>query len=509
MNKKISIQNKSIWLDLSQTKRYPELTEGIKTDVAILGAGIAGINCAYLLTQIGYTVALIDARKISHGVTGHTTAKITSQHNLIYKYIIDNFGFEKAEKYAKANEDAIKKYREIVEEEEIDCDLFKRDAFVYADQEGDVGRINDEIDATKRLGIKSDFVENLDFPFEAYGAIRFKNQAQFNPIKYMQELLEKIENYNEENKIFENTIALNVKEGSPCTITTNKGSLKANHIIISTHYPLLDQESKYYTKMYQKRSHILVAKIADKFPEGMYISSNKNFKSFRDYSINNEKVLLIGGERYRPGEDTSIVEKTKRLEDYAKKTFNVKSLDYIWSTQDNVTLDRIPYIGKLNENSEKMYVATGFGGWGMTTGMVAATILRDEIEGIVNPWSDVFNPHRGLNFKAHRKFISQGINVAKVFTKSKIPLKKTDEIKIKKNTGAVINFKGKKTGVYKDSKGKIFALENKCTHMGCSLSWNDSEKSWDCPCHASRFNHDGEVIHGPATKNLRKVNLKK
>lgn len=495
------VKNKSYWLASTKRREHFTFKRDLDFDVVVVGAGIAGINCAYLLVQEGYKVAVIDSGRVSHGVTGYTTAKITSQHNLIYKFLLENFGKEKAKKYVFANERSIEMYSEIIEKEKISCDFSRQDAYVYASKTKDKEEILKEIESTKKLGVEADFIEDIKLPVKNYGAIRFRNQAQFHPVKYIQKLVECIEA--KEGYIFENTRVVDVKDNKPCLVKTDKGNVRAKHVFLATHFPFLDQKSKYYAKMRQKRSYILAIKSSEKFPKGMYISYGDDFKSFRTQPEKNGEMILIGGEKHSPGDGRSSLRRQEKLIDYAKSNFKVKSFEYIWSTQDNITLDRIPYIGKLDKNSKSVYVATGFGGWGMTSGMVAAVLITDLIRGKKNSLSDLFDPHRTVSLKLKKQLFSQGVNVASQFIKGKIYGKSLDNLNIKKGTGCIVNFKGKKLAVYRDTKGKLFANEAKCTHMGCTLSWNDAEKSWDCPCHASRFNYDGKRIHGPAIVDLK------
>jgi glycine/D-amino acid oxidase-like deaminating enzyme/nitrite reductase/ring-hydroxylating ferredoxin subunit len=497
------LKHNSFWLASHKTTSYPVFKKPLSIDIAVIGAGITGANCAYLLTKAGYKVAVIEAGKIGHGVSGHTTGKITSQHNLIYSFLLENFGKEKAKKYFQANEKAISMYKEVIEVENILCDFEDRDAYVYAAKKEDEKDILKEFEANKKMGIDSETTKNLPLPFKTYGAIKFKNQAQFHPVKYIDAILKKVKEKN--GYIFENTKAVDVTEGNPCIVKTDQGSLKAKHVILATHFPFLDQKSKYFAKMRQKKSHIVAIKTKESISNGMYISSEENFKSFRNQP---NDLILIGGERHTPGDGASTLEKFKKLDNYAKSIFNVKESQYVWSTQDNITIDRIPYIGKLDKGSKSIYVATGFGGWGMTTGMVAAMILTDIIKGVKNPWADVFNPHRRRSIKFQTELLAQGMGTAKKFLRGKMGMKSLKELKLEKGEGKIVNFQGQKIAVYKSTSGKILTFKPWCTHMGCLLSWNDGEKSWDCPCHGSRFKYNGKNIQGPAVKNLEKTKIK-
>ena len=367
---------KSIWDESCKFDKREELKGDIKTDVLIVGAGITGILIGYFLKKSGRDVVLIDKAEIASGNTKNTTAKITSQHDLIYNTLIKEFGEEKAKQYADANELAIRKYKQIIEERKIDCDFKEVPAYIYSLNE--VDKIIKEVEAAKKLGIDAEFIEKIDIPLNVKGAIKFNNQAQFNPLRFLKDISNDL-------VIYENTRAIKIEKN---LVTTDKGSIEANHIVIATHYPIMNAPGYYFMKMHQERSYVIALENADNI-EGMYIDYEKQGYSFRNY----KGLLLLGGVSQRTGENESGGSYDK-LREVAKEIYPKAREKNHWSAQDCMTIDGIPYIGKYSESTPNIYVATGFNKWGMTSAMVSAMIISDLILGKENDFSDIFSPKR-------------------------------------------------------------------------------------------------------------------
>ncbi|HAT4340360.1 TPA: FAD-dependent oxidoreductase [Clostridium perfringens] len=475
---------KSVWSESCKFRKREALNKDIKTDVLVIGAGIAGILTAYMLKQNGREVVLIDAAEIASGNTKNTTAKITSQHDLIYSKLITEFGEEKARQYAKANELAIKKYKEIIEDRRIDCDFEEKSAYVYSLNEVDV--LKEEVEAAKNLGIDAEFVQEVNLPFKINGAVKFNNQAQFNPLKFLRGI-------SNELVIYENTRVLEIKEN---LVVTSGGNITANNIVVATHYPIMNAPGYYFMKMHQERSYVLALENTSKI-DGMYIDINKEGYSFRTYN----NLLLLGGISHRTGENEEGGSYDE-LRKVAKKLYPKAKEKYYWSAQDCMTIDGIPYIGRYSSETPNIYVATGFNKWGMTSSMVSAMIISDMILEKENDFSEIFSPRRFDLSLSINNIANDLIETAKNFIAQKVYIPSSEIEHIKNGHGGIIEYNGEKVGVYKNKEGKEFFVSTKCTHLGCQLSWNADELTWDCPCHGSRFDYKGRLIGSPATKDL-------
>jgi glycine/D-amino acid oxidase-like deaminating enzyme/nitrite reductase/ring-hydroxylating ferredoxin subunit len=492
----------SLWIATTPETSFPRMAGDVSVDVAVLGGGIAGIATAFQLKQSGMTVAVIEAGRVVEGVTGNTTAKITSLHGLIYDYLTSQFGEDKARLYAEAQQAAIERIASLVREHGIDCDFRRADAYTYAEREEDVGKVKAEVEAAAKLGLPASFVESTPLPFPVKGAVKFTGQAQFHPRKYLLAMVEKIPGGG--SHVFEETRALDIKDEDPCRVETNRGTVTAKSVVLTTHFPYFDPNI-YFAAMHPGRSYVLGCRLNVPVPEGMYISAeDEGMHSFRSNPAEDGGTIwMVGGEKHKTGQGGSTEDRYRRLEQYARARFDVSSIEYRWSTQDNNTVDRVPYIGKLSSGSKNLYVATGFGGWGMTNSHVAAMLLTDMIRGSENPWAEIFDPSRFKPITSARDFISENMNVAKEFMAGRINTPELDDVgEIPAGKGEVVEWKGERVAIYKDDDGRVFSCSAVCTHMGCIVHWNGAEKSWDCPCHGSRFNYDGQVIQGPANKDL-------
>ncbi|MDU6175055.1 MAG: FAD-dependent oxidoreductase [Clostridium perfringens] len=475
---------KSLWSESCKFRKREALNKDIKTDVLVIGAGIAGILTAYMLKQKGRDVVLIDAAEIASGNTKNTTAKITSQHDLIYSKLITEFGEEKARQYAKANELAIKKYKKIIENRRIECDFEEKPSYVYSLNEVEV--LKEEAEAAKKLGIDAEFVQEANLPFKINGALKFNNQAQFNPLKFLKDI-------SNELVIYENTRALEIKEN---LVVTSGGNITAKNIVVATHYPIMNAPGYYFMKMHQERSYVLALENKSEI-DGMYIDLNKEGYSFRTYN----NLLLLGGISHRTGENEEGGSYDE-LRKVAKRLYPKAKEKYHWSAQDCMTIDGIPYIGRYSSETPNIYVATGFNKWGMTSSMVSAMIISDMILEKENDFSEIFSPRRFDLSLSINNIANDLIETAKNFIAQKVYIPSSEIEHIKNGHGGIIEYNGEKVGVYKNKEGKEFFVSTKCTHLGCQLSWNADELTWDCPCHGSRFDYKGRLIGSPATKDL-------
>lgn len=494
----------SFWTATSPETDYPLLRESVKVDVAIVGGGIVGITAAFLLKRGGARVAVVEADSIARGVTAHSTAKLTSGHGLTYQRLIADFGPELARQYAQGNQSAIDFVEDIVKELSISCDFRRTIAYVYSETVKDDEMIQKEMEAAKNLGLPVSLTDQLSVSFPFGPAVRYDGQAQFHPRKYLLALAQQIEGAG--SRIFENTRVSGIEEGSPCTVKTETGKvIQADKVIVATHMPFL-MEGLFYAKLSPMRSYVLALTVNGGMPEGFfYCPTRESYHSIRPhFTDSGEGILLISAAEHRTGHTEDTVKCYREVEEYAKRYFDVNTVEYRWSTQDNRSTDLVPFVGPLKEAFERVFVATGFRGWGMTGGTLAAMILAGRLLGRNNPYAPVFDPGRRTPYTGVNKLIEINMHIAKqMYGDELAKLEAKQEGDLEEGQGALIEHNGEKMLGFK-TQGKTELLSPQCSHMGCIVSWNNAEQTWDCPCHGSRFTHDGSVVHGPAIGPLEK-----
>ncbi len=497
--------NKSYWLNVQRKQEYTTVSDGDNFDVLIIGAGIAGLTTAFLLKENGLKVGIIEATKIGLGTTGYTSAKISMQHGLKYDYLIDSFGKDYAMQYAVSNNNAINLIKHTVEKNNISCDFKTQPAYVYTTRKEEVRALEKELRAYEELNIESSFVNSSELPFEIEGAIKIESQAQFHPIKYLYGLSALVSDSG--ISIYENTRALEIKgDKSPFSITTNRGDIKSDIVVVATHFPFLKNYGMYYMRLHAEKSYILAIKSEDKPFGGMYININDPIYSMRyHFGSDDENILILGGGNHKTGLKKDERESYLELETFAKEHFKNPKIISRWSTQDCMPLDKVPYIGQMTKNVPNLYVITGFGKWGMTGSTVAAQIIRDKILNNDNVNSDIYNPLRFTPKESASEFFSNSFSAAGGLAKRVLTIPLRDIKDIKTGEGKEVEYDGHKIGVYKDEDEKCYGIIPVCTHLGCQLKFNTAEKTWDCQCHGSRFDINGKVIEGPAVEPLEKV----
>ncbi len=492
----------SYWIDSTPTTSFPSLVNEVRVDVAIVGAGIAGVTAATLLKRAGKSVAIIESKQISTGTSGHTTAKITSLHQLIYADLIEKYGVDKARIYAESNQAAMERVAQFVKDEEIDCDFSRQNAYTFAESQDNLSQIEKEVEAALKLGLPASFVKETSLPFPIAGAVKFENQAQFHCRKYLLHLSDRIPGNG--SYVFENTRVQSVKENNPCQVITDRGIIQAQDVIVATNIPIVD-EGLFFAKTYPQRSYIIGARIeTSKAPEGMFIGSGKKYYSIRTTPDKNGLLLLIGGGGHKVGTMEKTEENYQDLEQFARSRFGVETIDYRWSTQDFVSFDKLPYIGNLTPFNQHIYVATGFSLWGMTKGTLSGMLLSDLILGIDNPWTELYDAKRATPFVSPEG-IKQNLDVGVHWVGDRLKGLGQSLESVAAGEGKVVTVEGNKIAAYRNEQGEIQAISAVCPHLGCILAWNSAEKSWDCPCHGSRFDCKGTVLHGPSVKDVKSV----
>ena len=429
----------SLWEQTWEPPHFPALEGDCSTDVLIIGGGMAGILCAYQLHCAGVPYVLAESERIGSGITKNTTAKITSQHGLIYDKLITKFGLERAAQYLAANQAALERYRELCRK--IDCGFEEKAAYTYSLNHRN--KIEREVKALDRLGFSAEFVETLPLPFPVAGAVRFSHQAQFHPLQFVSGIAKDLH-------IYEHT---QVRELVGTTAVTDRGQIHAGKIIVTTHFPFLNKHDSYFLKLYQHRSYVIALQNAPDL-DGMYLDEAQTGMSFR----NHKNLLLIGGGGHRTGKQGGS---WQELREFARQHYPQAEEQAHWATQDCMSLDGVPYIGPYSASTKDLYVATGFNKWGMTGSMVSAMVLSDLVQEKENPYGEVFSPSRSI---LHPQLAANGLV-------------------------AVVNL--------------LTPTTKRCPHMGCALKWNPVEHTWDCPCHGSRFTQNGKQIDTPATGDLK------
>lgn len=498
---------KSLWIETTKDEIILNPLEKEKeTEICVIGGGLFGLTTAYYLTQQGKKVIVLEKGEIGEKVSGNTTGKITSQHGLFYEHLINDYGKEYAKKYLEANEEAIENIKQIIKEEQIECEFCKQNTYAYATQEDEVIEIQKEVEAVKELGKEAEFVTQTELPFKIKGAIKFKEQAQFHARKYMIGLCKAIL---KQNEIYAYTTVTDVvKEEDKYNIYTDRGNVKAKYVVIATHYPIINMPGFYFTKMYQSTSYLIAIETDKKLPQGMYISAKEPIYSFRTATYNGKQILLIGGSEHKTGKAIEDNSNYEELEKKAKELYPDCKILFKWNTRDCISLDKIPYIGEYSNIMKNMYVGTGFKKWGMTLSNIAGKIVSDKIMGKENKYETIFNSTRIKPIKNRWEVKNMVEETVKSIVLNKFKIEPEDLKQIENDNGAIIEINGENIGIYKDPQGKIYAVKPNCTHLGCLLTWNNLDKTWDCPCHGSRFDYMGRNIYEPAIKDLEIKNIK-
>ncbi len=428
----------SLWQSTWQGTDFPTLQGDTDTDVLIIGGGLAGVLCAYMLQQSGEDYMLVEAKTIGMGVTGCTTAKITAQHGLIYQKLVDEFGWDHAQAYYQANREAQSIYAELCKK--ANCEYEEKPSYVYSTE--NLPKLKREARILEKLGAPVKLVKKTELPLPVAGALRMENQAQFHPLKFLSAISENLH-------IYEHTP---VRQLEGTTAVTDHGKIKAKRIVVATHFPIINKHGSYFLKMYQHRSYVIALEGAPRL-EGMYVDEKKSGMSFRSYG----DLLLLGGGGHRTGTKGGG---WQPLREFARSHYPHCREVYHWATQDCMTLDGVPYIGPYSAQTQGLYVATGFNKWGMTSSMMAAGVLLDLLQGRGSAYTWLFNPSRSIL----RPQLAS--NAAHAFA------------------------------------GWLTPTAHRCPHLGCALKWNSQEHTWDCSCHGSRFTEDGKLLDNPATGNM-------
>ncbi len=490
----------SLWQEVSLSQEYPKLDGDRTVDVAVIGGGITGLTTALLLAREGRSVCLIDQNRIGTGTTGYTTGKVTSQHHLTYARLTKTHGSDGARQYAMAMESAKERIAGFVDEG-IDCDFRRRAAYVYATNAVERKLLEAETRAAKQAGLPAFFDEEVLLPFPTRGGMRFDNQAEFHAGRYIAGLTRLATEAGVE--ILEHTRGTDVDETSDgCIVHTPHGRIHAKHVVVATLMPFLDRAGL-FARAFATRSYVLTARVEGDLPEASLIAAGSPMHSIRSVPYDGGELLMVSGQSHPTGSPKAQPERYDQLGEFIQKHWKVKSFEHRWSAQDYSPDDGVPYIGRVNVRSKRVYVATGFKKWGLTAGTLAGMLITDAIGERSNPWANLFSTTRVKPFAAAPKFLTENSRVAARMVGDRVlSLRQSEITDLQPGEGGIVNSCGKKVAGYRDDDGTLHAVSSRCTHLGCQVAWNGAERTWDCPCHASRFTVDGDILNGPATRPL-------
>jgi glycine/D-amino acid oxidase-like deaminating enzyme/nitrite reductase/ring-hydroxylating ferredoxin subunit len=491
----------SYWVSSTPETAFAPLEGDVEVDVAVVGAGITGLTAAVLLRRAARTVAVLEHDRVARGASGYNTAKLTSGHNLVYERLVGRFGEEKARLYAEANQSAI----DFVEEQRIPCDFRRRPNLVYAAAGEDVEAVRREADACERLGLPASFVTETTLPYDVLGAVRLEQQAEFHPRKYLLGLAEQVSG--DGSMVLEETTAVAVEDGDPCVVRTTRGLVRARDVVVASHLPFVDR-GLFFAKAPPSGSYALVAPVdpADA-PDGMFINTGQPARSIRVVPDGERTLLLVGGEGHPPGTDPDTHRRYAALEAFLRRHWEAGEVEHRWYTMDYVSVDHVPFVGRLNRRSKHVWIATGYGKWGLTNGTAAGRLLADLVLARESRWTELYDSQRPSALTS-RRLVTDNAKVGLRFVRDRVAPRRGRLDEIAPGSGAVVRVGGRQTAVHRDDDGRLHALSPVCTHLRCLVRWNTAERTWDCPCHGSRFDaQTGEVLHGPAVSPLARRSL--
>lgn len=494
----------SYWMDSTPTPDHPTLERDLEVDVAVVGGGFTGITTALLLAKEGRSVAVVEAGRIGGGTTGHTTGKVTPLHGLVYDELRSRFGIQGAAAYAAAQQAGLGLVRALVAEHGIDCDLREQAAYTYAADADQVPDVEKEAEAARDVELAAELVDDVTLPYPVEKAVRLGGGADFHARKFVLGAGEAL--LTAGGQVFEQTPVVTLREkGGPCLETEGGMRIRAEHVVVATLMPVFDR-AVYWTRLTAKRSYSIACRIRGEVPDGMYISAGQPTRSIRGIVAGDEELLMVGGEGHNTGEDDDTRERYAALEDFARRHWDVVEVTHRWSAHDLQPADGVPYIGRYTPISKHVWTAAGFRKWGFTNGAFAAQLLTALISGREHEHADFFDPYRFTPLRSAKGVAAEVLKDGRHFVGDRLRGADAGSLdEVPAGEARLVRVGGKLVGAFRDDAGAVQAVNPTCTHVGCRLGWNTAERSWDCPCHGSRFAPDGSVLQGPATAPLERL----
>jgi glycine/D-amino acid oxidase-like deaminating enzyme/nitrite reductase/ring-hydroxylating ferredoxin subunit len=476
-----------LWIATTSSPARPPLTGELRVDVAIIGAGITGLTAAVLLKERGLTVAVLEKSRVAYGESGHTTAHITEAVDSRYHSIAKDHGKDAAKLVAQASRASIEKIAELIERSAIDCRFRRLPGYLYTENRNRVGDLKKEAIAAREAGLDASWTESIPLPFPTRGGVRFENQAQFHPREYVLALAAQVD-------VYEHTHVTKIDNG---VVETEHGRVVATHVFEATNVPIQSFQTL-HTKAASYRSYAIALE-SDDPREGLFWDTADPYH----YTRWQDDVMIVGGEDHRVGQNEDTDACFAKLMDYIKERFGERKVLHRWSGQIIEPHDGLPLIG----GSGNLYVSTGYAGQGMTFGTIGGMLVADLITGVENPWAKLFDPGRLHLRGAVTSYVTENADFPKHLVTDRVLSRDVEPFDIANGEGKIVAVGGKKIAAYRDDAGSLHCLSPVCTHMKCDVAWNQAERTWDCPCHGSRFAPDGNVLNGPARERLEKLEL--
>lgn len=495
----------SLWQAHANGFKPTLVSDQRRFDVAIAGAGITGITTGLLLQRLGKSVIIFDSWHIGFGTTGGTTAHLNTLLDTSYPQIIDDFGKDKAKLVAQAAKDALNLVGEHVSKFNIECGYSDVNGFLYSTNRKENNELISIHEACRDVAIESEFVENLPIEFKYDNVLMFKHQAKFSPMDYVYGLALEFEKAG--GVIRQNCRVNDVNGKEPLDIETTDGMFEAKSFVFATHVP--PGVNLLHLRLIPSRSYAMSVRLnSGNYPEGLIYDMKDPYHYYRSQNINGVNYLIVGGYDHKTAHKSNTSESFLQLEAHVREHFDVAEVTNKWSSQYYESVDGLPYIGHLPGKEENVYVATGFGGNGMTYSHVAARVITHLIMKLPDPYSSVFHPSRIKPVAGFTNFVAHNADVVKQYSHKWLPLDEIEELSsMAPGEGRVVKYHDESVALHKDAHGGVHAVRPICTHLGCSVTWNMAEQSWDCPCHGARYSPDGEVLNGPASEDLERISV--
>ncbi|MGI5128177.1 FAD-dependent oxidoreductase [Pseudonocardia sp. CA-107938] len=486
----------SLWLADRPDVRYPPPTTEEHFDVLVLGGGITGLTAALLLRQRGARVAVVEADRVGSGASGNNTAKVTALQGTLLSQVRSTRGAEVAAAYAEHSRRGVELVASLATDLDIECSLQRRTAATVAADESELRTVEQEAEAAREAGLPVEWSEHVDLPYPVAGAVCLAEQIEFHPVAYAYGLAAAIDG--DGSRVFENTRARSVEEGAPVRVETDQGPLTGDRVVVATHYPVWDR-GLYFARMEARRSYCVAGRVRGRPSRDMTITAGSTSWSTRSAG----EVMIVCGQGHAAGARGVEPDRFATLEEYLHRHWDVVEVTHRWSAQDALPYDHTPMIGTYTPVSKRMYVAAGYSKWGLSSGTMAAALLADQLTGKAT--TDVFSPHR-FTVRGLPTLARMQAKVGADLVGDRLrPGEAASVADIAPGSGAIVRRGAVRTGVYRDDDGGVHAVSARCTHLGCLVRFNGAERSWDCPCHGSRFDVDGAVLEGPAVERLEQV----